>query len=86
MILQTDFILKAALSIQAAIITHKPDIEVLDQAIGDGDHFINVLRGADAIVSMSDELTGLPADEALNKIAIKFFPKNFKSFIKKCFK
>ena len=71
MILQTDFILKAALSIRAAIITHKPDIEVLDQAIGDGDHFINVLRGADAIVSMSDELTGLPADEALNKIAIK---------------
>jgi len=71
MSLQTDFICSAALTIQSAIISHKPEIETLDQAIGDGDHYINVLRGAEAITNMTDELASLTPDEALNKIAMK---------------
>jgi|TARA_B110000879_G_scaffold96280_1_gene131428 dihydroxyacetone kinase-like protein len=71
MSLQTKLICSAASAIHAAIITHKPDIEPLDQAIGDGDHYINVLRGAEVIDSMADELSSLGADEALNKIAMK---------------
>ena len=71
MSLQTDFICAAATAIHAAIIAHKPDIESLDQAIGDGDHYINVLRGAESIAGMTDELASLPPDEALNKIAMK---------------
>ena len=69
--LKTDFICSAATAIHAAIIAHKPDIESLDQAIGDGDHYINILRGAEVINDMRDELLPLPADEALNKIAMK---------------
>jgi phosphoenolpyruvate---glycerone phosphotransferase subunit DhaL len=71
MSLQTNFICSAAVAIHAAIITHKPDIESLDQAIGDGDHYINILRGAEVASSMTDELTALPPDEALNKLAMK---------------
>lgn len=71
MSLQTKFICSAASAIHAAIIAHKPEIESLDQAIGDGDHYINILRGAEVITTMSDELMPLPADEALNKIAMK---------------
>lgn len=71
MILQTKLICSAASAIHVAIITHKPDIEPLDQAIGDGDHYISVLCGAEVIVSMADELSSLAADEALNKVAMK---------------
>lgn len=71
MSLQTNFICLAASTIQSAIISHKSEIESLDQAIGDGDHYINVLRGAEAIANMTDELATLAPDEALNKIAMK---------------
>ncbi len=71
MSLQTDFICLAASTIHSGIISHKPEIESLDQAIGDGDHYINVLRGAETIASMTDELAQLAPDEALNKIAMK---------------
>lgn len=71
MSLQTDFICSAASSIYNAIISQKSDIETLDQAIGDGDHYINVLRGAETIANMQDELASLAPDEALNKIAMK---------------
>lgn len=71
MSLQTNFICLAALTIHTAIMTHKSEIESLDQAIGDGDHYINILRGAEVIASMTDELAPLTPDEALNKIGMK---------------
>jgi len=71
MSLQTKLICSSTAAIHAAIITHKPDIEPLDQAIGDGDHYINILRGAEGIDGMAAELASLSADEALNKIAMK---------------
>jgi phosphoenolpyruvate---glycerone phosphotransferase subunit DhaL len=71
MILQTTFICSAASTIHTAIISHKQEIETLDQAIGDGDHYINILRGAEAIANITDELMPLAPDEALNKIAMK---------------
>jgi len=71
MSLQTNFICLAALTIHRAIMTHKSEIESLDQAIGDGDHYINILRGAEVIASMTDELAPLTPDEALNKIGMK---------------
>lgn len=71
MSLQTKLICSAATAIHSAIVTHKSAIESLDQAIGDGDHYINILRGVEAVVSMEDELMPLSADEALNKIGMK---------------
>ena len=71
MSLETNFICSTASAIHAAIITHKPEIEPLDQAIGDGDHYINILRGTEVAAGMTDELASLPPDEALNKIAMR---------------
>ncbi len=71
MSLQTNLICTAATAIHSAIVANKSEIESLDQAIGDGDHYINILRGAEAVVGMQDELMELSADEALNKIGMK---------------
>ncbi len=69
--MKTAFILSSALAIHAAIIAHEVDIESLDRAIGDGDHYINMKRGSEAIASMYNELLPLPPDEALQKIGTK---------------
>ena len=71
MSLKTAFICDSAIAIHKAIIAHEADIEGLDRAIGDGDHYINMKRGSEAIAGMVGELHGLSPDEALNKIGIK---------------
>ena len=67
----TSFIVAAAIAIQDTILKHEADLESLDRAIGDGDHYINMKRGASAIVDMQQELVTLSADAALNKIGMK---------------
>ena len=71
MSLKTSFICESATAIRDAILGHEADIESLDRAIGDGDHYINVKRGTETIAAMVDELKNLPPDEALNKIGMK---------------
>jgi dihydroxyacetone kinase-like protein len=65
------FIVAAAIAIQDTILKHETDLECLDRAIGDGDHYINMKRGAGAIVDIQQELATLTADAALNKIGMK---------------
>ncbi|MES2580144.1 MAG: dihydroxyacetone kinase subunit DhaL [Pseudomonadota bacterium] len=69
--MKTSSILSASVAINTAIIANESEIESLDRAIGDGDHFINIKRGTEAIAGMHAELLALPADEVLNKIGIK---------------
>ncbi|WP_047538329.1 dihydroxyacetone kinase subunit DhaL [Methylotenera versatilis] len=69
--MKTAFILSASLAIHAAIVANESEIESLDRAIGDGDHYINMKRGTETVAGMYNELLPLPADEALNKIGIK---------------
>ncbi|MDO8962050.1 MAG: dihydroxyacetone kinase subunit DhaL [Methylophilus sp.] len=69
--MNTNFILSASLAIHAAIVAHEADIESLDRAIGDGDHYINMKRGSEVAASLYNELLPLPADEVLNKIGMK---------------
>ncbi len=69
--MHTSFILSAASAIKEAIITHESELESLDRAIGDGDHYINMKRGATAIVDMQEELSAVTPDAALNKIGMK---------------
>ena len=69
--MKTSFILSAAEAIRDAILEHESELESLDRAIGDGDHYINMKRGAGAIVEMQSELAILSADAALNKIGMK---------------
>jgi phosphoenolpyruvate---glycerone phosphotransferase subunit DhaL len=60
-----------AAAIREAILAHEADIECLDREIGDGDHYINMKRGCEAIVGLAEELNPLPATDALNKIGMK---------------
>jgi dihydroxyacetone kinase-like protein len=69
--MQTSFILQAAEAIHQAILNSESELESLDREIGDGDHFINMKRGAARIVAMRDELASLSADAALQKIGMK---------------
>lgn len=48
-----------------AVISHAEELTALDQAIGDGDHGLNMKRGATAILERLDELAAKPLPEAL---------------------
>ena len=69
--MKPSFINASASSIQNAILNHESELESLDRAIGDGDHYINMKRGAQAIADMQPELAELATDAALNKIGMK---------------
>lgn len=69
--MKTEHVLAVIDAIFSAITQHESDIESLDRAIGDGDHYINMRRGSEAIVNMKDSLSPLAPAEALNKIGMK---------------
>jgi phosphoenolpyruvate---glycerone phosphotransferase subunit DhaL len=47
------------------VISHADELTTLDQAIGDGDHGLNMKRGATAILERLDDLAAKPLPEAL---------------------
>ena len=62
-----------SVAIQAAtqtLIDHVDELTALDQAIGDGDHGLNMKRGAMAIQAKLPELTPLPAKDALKAMGM----------------
>ena len=67
----SDTINHMAAAIRASILAHEADIESLDREIGDGDHYINMKRGCEAITTIAEELASLSAADALNKIGMK---------------
>ena len=70
-ILTTEFIIHAANAIQKTILANESTLESLDREIGDGDHYINMKRGAAAVTEMQAELLALTPDAALHKIGMK---------------
>ncbi|WP_457354454.1 dihydroxyacetone kinase subunit DhaL [Roseateles sp. P5_D6] len=69
--MNTLMITEALTAVQRAILENEAQIESLDRAIGDGDHFINVRRGCEVLVAMSPGLTDLLPGAALHKIGMK---------------
>jgi dihydroxyacetone kinase len=55
----------------AAILEHRDEIAGLDQAIGDGDHVFNIIRGLEALEAMRDDLAQKPIADALKASARK---------------
>jgi dihydroxyacetone kinase-like protein len=47
------------------VVSHADELTTLDQAIGDGDHGLNMKRGALAILERLDELAAQPLPDAL---------------------
>ena len=64
------FIIKCIHSVVQTILNSEEEIESLDRAIGDGDHYINIKRGSMAVQSIESELTNLPPDHAFKKIGM----------------
>ena len=54
-----------------AILEHREEIASLDQAIGDGDHVFNIIRGLEALEAMRDDLAEKPIADALKASARK---------------
>ncbi|RZU02293.1 dihydroxyacetone kinase subunit DhaL [Rivibacter subsaxonicus] len=69
--MKTQDIVDALFAVQAAILANESQIESLDRAIGDGDHFINIRRGLEVLAAMRDELEPLPPAAAFNRIGTK---------------
>ena len=59
----------------AAIAAHTEELTALDQAIGDGDHGLNMKRGFDAIAETGDEVAALPFGQALQKMGMTLVMK-----------
>ena len=57
------------------IAEHEDELTALDQAIGDGDHGINMKRGFKAIDEARDVIAALPDDEALHKAGMTLVMK-----------
>lgn len=69
--MNTAMIIDALAAVQGAILANESQIESLDRAIGDGDHFVNVRRGCEVLAKLSPELKALPPGLALHKIGMK---------------
>lgn len=57
------------------LIDHADELTALDQAIGDGDHGINMRRGALAIQARQDELAALSLNDALRTMGLTCMSK-----------
>ena len=74
---RTDAELIRALASRAhdAMAAHAAELTALDQAIGDGDHGLNMTRGFDAVAALADELAGLGFGAALQKAGMTLVMK-----------
>ena len=68
--MNSEMIIQILREVQKAYEANASEIEKLDQAIGDGDHVINMRRGMKAILEIEEELGSLKAGSALNKIGM----------------
>lgn len=69
--MDASFLIRCIDEVHDVIIKNEKDIESLDRAIGDGDHFINLKRGCIAIQSINDELLPLNNSQIFQKIGMK---------------
>jgi phosphoenolpyruvate---glycerone phosphotransferase subunit DhaL len=62
-------------AIATAVIAHAEELTRLDQAIGDGDHGINMMRGFKEVLADVDALATKPLPDALRAIGTKLVMK-----------
>jgi len=67
----SDFLIQKAKEIQIVIDANAPEIEKLDQEIGDGDHIFNVQRGIKLVIELEPTIKDLTVSKALSQIAMK---------------
>ena len=58
-----------------AVVAHADELTDLDRAIGDGDHGINMKRGAEAVLAEIDQIVVKPMPDALKAIGMALVMK-----------
>lgn len=72
----TEFLLEPLINrCVSTIVEHAEALTELDQAIGDGDHGINMKRGFEAVATAREEILALDFGEALQKIGMTLVMK-----------
>ncbi len=69
--MSSETVVRALKSARQAVVDREDEIEGLDRAIGDGDHYHNVRRGIEALFETIPELEATESDKALRAIAMK---------------
>jgi dihydroxyacetone kinase-like protein len=59
----------------ATVAAHAEELTALDQAIGDGDHGLNMQRGFKAVAEAAEEIAALPFGKALHKAGMTLVMK-----------
>ena len=59
----------------ATILAHTDELTTLDQAVGDGDHGLNMKRGFAAVAEAADEIAALALGPALQKMGMTLVMK-----------
>jgi dihydroxyacetone kinase-like protein len=62
-------------AVASTVIAHAEELTTLDQAIGDGDHGLNMKRGFEAVLSYIDGLSAKPLPDALKAIGTQLVMK-----------
>jgi phosphoenolpyruvate---glycerone phosphotransferase subunit DhaL len=62
-------------AVTGTVIAHAEELTALDQAIGDGDHGLNMKRGATAVLGQLDDLALKPLPEALKIVGLTLVMK-----------
>jgi len=73
--MQNELMLRLIEGVAATIESHADQLTRLDQAIGDGDHGINMARGFAEIAAQKDTIAGLALPEALKRIGMTLVMK-----------
>lgn len=69
--MNSSLIVASLRAVHASVLANEADIESLDRAIGDGDHYLNVKRGCEVLAAMTNDLEALSPSAALNAIGMK---------------
>lgn len=69
--MSTHTLITAAHAAANALIAAEDEIEGLDRAIGDGDHFHNMKRGAEVVLSLTEGMADKPPSEVMKAIGMK---------------
>jgi len=72
---EADLTLRVVRAAAEAVIGHTDELTALDQAIGDGDHGINMKRGLEAVLADLPQLQDKPLGEMLKAIGMKLVMK-----------
>ena len=57
-------------AVAGALISHTDELTALDQAIGDGDHGLNMKRGFEAVLAERDAIAAKPLPDALKSVGM----------------